>query len=103
MLENNNELFVMNTESGPAALEPASGFYFLNVQSGLSVDIAPIYKLLFTETKEYKIPLTTLTVPTQKKILSGKKENILENYLLNLKKSLQGDLKQPKKLGKIKL
>jgi hypothetical protein len=108
LLENNNELFVMNTEAGhmeagPAALEPASGFYFLNVQSGLGVDIAPIYKLLFTETKEYKIPLTVLTAPTQKKILSGKKENILENYLLNLKKSLQGDLKQPKKLGKIKL
>jgi len=98
-------------EAGPAALEPASGFYFLNVQSGLGVDIAPIYKLLFTETREYKISLDKLTAPTQKKIQAGKKENILENYLIKLKSTAslalgpaQVSLKPAaKKMGKLTL
>jgi hypothetical protein len=132
--ENNNELFVMNSPSGPVSgpasgpvsglapgLAPSglapgpapltsdtsSGFYFVNVQANLVVDTAPIYKLLFTESKEYNIPLTQLTVPTQKKIQAGKKENILETYLIKLKTLLQpaevSSKLPPKKMGKLKL
>jgi hypothetical protein len=87
LIENNNELFVMNSPSVPVG-ETTSGFYFLNVPVDREVDIAPKYKLLFTETREYKISLDKLTAPTQKKIQAGKKDNILENYLIKLKKSL---------------
>jgi hypothetical protein len=85
LIENKNEIFVMNSPTMDAA---SAGFYFVNVPVDRGVDIAPIYKLLFTETREYKIPLDKLTAPTQKKILAGKKENILEKYLINLKSSL---------------
>jgi hypothetical protein len=105
LIENNNELFVMNAPTMDAA---SAGFYFVNVPDDREIDIAPIniapiniapiniapiniapiYKLLFTETREYKIALDKLTVPTQKKIQAGKKDNILENYLIKLKKSL---------------
>jgi hypothetical protein len=106
LIENNKELFVMNS---PTADDSIAGFYFINASSDIVVDIAPIYKLLFTETKEYKIPLDRLTAPTQKKIQDGKKENILENYLLNLKKSLGSGPAEvsvkpvSKKIGKMKL
>jgi hypothetical protein len=90
LIENNNELFVMNA---PTVSDASAGFYFLNVPVDREVDIVPIniaptYKLLFTETREYKISLDKLTAPTQKKIQAGKKDNILENYLIKLKKSL---------------
>ena len=105
LIENNNELFVMNAPSMDAT---SAGFYFVNVPDDREIDIAPIniapiniapinivpiniapiYKLLFTETREYKIALDKLTAPTQKKIQAGKKDNILENYLIKLKKSL---------------
>ena len=87
----------MNAPSIPAG-ETTSGFYFLNVPVDREVDIVPInivpinivpkYKLLFTETREYKISLDKLTAPTQKKIQAGKKDNILENYLIKLKQSI---------------
>ena len=103
LIENNNELFVINAPG----LDTTNSFYFVNVPNNLVVDTAPIYKLLFTETKEYKIPFTILTAPTQKKILAGKKENILENYLIKLKKSIESVEEQskpaPKKMGKLKL
>jgi hypothetical protein len=106
LIENNKELFVMNSLASVASDTPAD-FYFINASADVVQDSAPIYKLLFTETKEYKIPFERLTTPTRKKIQDGTKENILENYLLNLKKTLetaQVSLKPgPKKMGKIKL
>jgi hypothetical protein len=107
LLENNNELFVMNSPRLGSSDDTNSGFYFVNAQPDIVVDTAPIYKLLFTETKEYKIPLVTLTAPTQKKIQTGKKENILESYLIKMKTTVQpGEVLSkppPKKMGKLKL
>jgi hypothetical protein len=109
LIENNKELFVMNSPTADQS-DTMSGFYFVNAPADVAADIAPIYKLLFTETKEYKIPLERLTAPIQKKIQDGKKENILANYLLNLKQSLESaesaevSLKPvSKKIGKMKL
>ena len=106
LIENNKELFVMNVPSVVDS-DPIAGFYFINASSDVVMDSAPIYKLLFTETKEYKIPFERLTAPTRKKIQDGMKQNILETYLLNLKKTLEPaevSLKPgPKKIGKIKL
>jgi hypothetical protein len=103
LIENNKELFVMHAPASLAS-ESTAGFYFINMSAEVVLDSAPIYKLLFTETKEYKIPFERLTAPIRKKIQEGMKENILENYLLNLKKTLEASLKSgPKKIGKIKL
>ena len=112
LIENNNELFVMNSpgsagasssgasSSGASSSGASVGFYFIDTTINA-------YKLLFTETKEYKIPLTALNATTQKKIEDGKKENILENYLINFKKpneSVEISSKPvPKKMGKLKL